>query len=461
MKRSSRAWFLGGLLLALGADFEATASESGNVHLEIALSSRDYPDFDANPAIPGAVGRIALFTAETIIRTEGLPASPRIQGWSWSLFHEGVVLLSISVEGTVTADTWHGGAVDGESGYVVYEAIDPPKNDMREGVVQAVVLSLLKDIGLPPGTHITGRHVVEDDGEALSDCDDPDCGAAPLCSGGAAGFDFILYAEGARKETDRYVLQVDPSERPSVEVTTWIVPFPEPQPHGPQGWSLSIAHEKKVLEFDPDGGYPTVEGTDADALYSGGLLGAGGGEEDEEDHGFVSAVVLSLMEPLTLDPTRPQSVARARYRIRDEPSATSGPVLVRFRDDLRGSGQPIANLMTIFGRQVRPLHLIPLELRPKDRFSPFVRGDANGDAKVNIADAIWCVNELVRRGPRSRCPRAADTNADGLQDLSDAAYLIQWLFLRGPTPPPPHPACGFDWRPSDLECRAGSVAYCP
>jgi hypothetical protein len=74
----------------------------------------------------------------------------------------------------------------------------------------------------------------------------------------------------------------------------------------------------------------------------------------------------------------------------------------------------------------------------------FVRGDANADGKVNIADAIWTISELFREGPLTRCRSAADANADSHHNLADASYLIAYQFTAGPAPPAPFPTCGTD-----------------
>lgn len=154
-------------------------------------------------------------------------------------------------------------------------------------------------------------------------------------------------------------------------------------------------------------------------------------------------------------------MVRARYVVRGGPaSADWKATIVRLHDGLRGSGQPISNLLTVEGRSVEPIHTVPLELRLGDVTGSFVRGDVNLDGKVNLADAVWCVNELVRRGPRTACQRAADANADGLYDLSDVMYLIAWEFLSGPVMPPPFPQCAAVIAPADLECPPGVVPYC-
>ena len=80
--------------------------------------------------------------------------------------------------------------------------------------------------------------------------------------------------------------------------------------------------------------------------------------------------------------------------------------------------------------------------------------------KVNLADAIWCVNELIRRGPRGACRLSADVNADGYFDLSDPVYLVLWQFLGWPMKPAPHPACGVAVGSPALACPDGAIRYC-
>ena len=57
---------------------------------------------------------------------------------------------------------------------------------------------------------------------------------------------------------------------------------------------------------------------------------------------------------------------------------------------------------------------------------PFLRGDANVDGRVNIADGIWLLQHLYLGGPGGECAAARDTNADGVVDLADAAHIISY-----------------------------------
>jgi hypothetical protein len=83
----------------------------------------------------------------------------------------------------------------------------------------------------------------------------------------------------------------------------------------------------------------------------------------------------------------------------------------------------------------------------------FVRGDANADALVNLADAVHVLNFLFTGGDAPDCLKSADLNDSAGVDLSDPLYLLNFLFLGGPAVPPPHPDCGFDPSADELGCE--------
>ncbi len=74
----------------------------------------------------------------------------------------------------------------------------------------------------------------------------------------------------------------------------------------------------------------------------------------------------------------------------------------------------------------------------------FLRGDANRDGAVNIADAVYILQNLFAQGPAILCPDAADSNDDEGVNIADAVYILQNLFAQGPAIPPPEGACGED-----------------
>ncbi len=74
----------------------------------------------------------------------------------------------------------------------------------------------------------------------------------------------------------------------------------------------------------------------------------------------------------------------------------------------------------------------------------FRRGDVNGEGGVDIADAVYILQNLFANGPPITCPDAADANDDEAVDLADAVYILQYFFAHGPAIPEPHPDCGTD-----------------
>jgi hypothetical protein len=75
----------------------------------------------------------------------------------------------------------------------------------------------------------------------------------------------------------------------------------------------------------------------------------------------------------------------------------------------------------------------------------FKRGDSNRDGGVNIADAVYILQNLFAQGPAILCPDAADSNDDEGVNIADAVYILQNLFAQGPPMPAPGPDdCGPD-----------------
>jgi hypothetical protein len=74
---------------------------------------------------------------------------------------------------------------------------------------------------------------------------------------------------------------------------------------------------------------------------------------------------------------------------------------------------------------------------------PILRGDSNGDTRVNIADAQYTLNRLFVGGPAHRCEAQADSNGDTRVNIADAQFTLNHLFLGGPPPPAPFPNCQF------------------
>lgn len=73
----------------------------------------------------------------------------------------------------------------------------------------------------------------------------------------------------------------------------------------------------------------------------------------------------------------------------------------------------------------------------------FIRGNANGDAAVDVSDGVYLLGYLFQSGPAPiPTEAAADVNDDGGVDVSDSIYLLNFLFVFGPPPPAPFPNPG-------------------
>jgi hypothetical protein len=87
--------------------------------------------------------------------------------------------------------------------------------------------------------------------------------------------------------------------------------------------------------------------------------------------------------------------------------------------------------------------------------SQFIRGDASGDGRVTLHDAIYALRYLfVPAAPTPACMRTADSDDDGSVAMSDATYTLRYLYVPcSPEPPPPFPECGTDCTPDILRCE--------
>jgi hypothetical protein len=92
----------------------------------------------------------------------------------------------------------------------------------------------------------------------------------------------------------------------------------------------------------------------------------------------------------------------------------------------------------------------------------FRRGDSNRDGAMNLADAVYILQNLFAGGPPIGCPDAADANDDEGVDISDPVYILQNLFAAGPAIPQPYPDCGVDTTPhAGGEPDLPGCDYCP
>ncbi len=217
-----------------------------------------------------------------------------------------------------------------------------------------------------------------------------------------------------------------------------------------QGWSFSI-HMNGDIEMDSATTAGTAFDTYAKGPFDVTLIvdpAKNGGQR-----GCVSAVVLGLTKAANLPPTGTETVLDMAVKANAPQGAADIVGELKFQSGLVGDGQPVGNALTVAGdtmdacnfatAQVNIVFTLKQIAGPGPQHD-FIRGNPNDDRKVDIADAIWIINELFRSGPAARCQDAGDANDSGGVDSADALYLIQYLFRAGPTPPAPFGTCGAD-----------------
>ncbi|MBI4602912.1 MAG: hypothetical protein HY721_13220 [Planctomycetes bacterium] len=82
----------------------------------------------------------------------------------------------------------------------------------------------------------------------------------------------------------------------------------------------------------------------------------------------------------------------------------------------------------------------------------FLRGDATGDAKLDISDAVAILGYLFLGRPAGSCMDALDSDDTGKVEITDAIFLLSFLFSGGAQPPAPHPEPGGDPTGDPLDC---------
>jgi len=116
------------------------------------------------------------------------------------------------------------------------------------------------------------------------------------------------------------------------------------------------------------------------------------------------------------------------------------PELYPIRYCSRLGDPPVSVLFVVDGIEVKPATVPGFVRIPSGK--EFVRGDANADGVVDIADAIFLLNYLFAGGDDPPCMAAADANGTREVNIADAVFLLNMLFGGGPQPPAPYPDCG-------------------
>jgi len=211
-------------------------------------------------------------------------------------------------------------------------------------------------------------------------------------------------------------------------------------PHDTQGFSMALAHDpavlsvagapEPVLPFEPDFVGPGVFGS-----------------------GWTVGVVYSFMGTSVLAFPVATPAIEVEYAISGLAGSTATSTSLIWSNEI--GSPPVANVVVVAGQSLdASFEHGTVQLLPVIDLA-FIRGDCNGDLRLNIADGIFLLNDLFSAGPDPVCEAACDTNASGSIDLADAVSSIQYLLLGGPPPVAPFPSCGVD---AGAPCEASA---CP
>ena len=83
----------------------------------------------------------------------------------------------------------------------------------------------------------------------------------------------------------------------------------------------------------------------------------------------------------------------------------------------------------------------------------FIRGDANGDSRVDQSDAVAILGFLYSGEKEPACLDAADANDDGRLDISDPIGILETVFRDRNRIRPPYPSAGTDPTGDTITCQ--------
>jgi PKD repeat protein len=212
-----------------------------------------------------------------------------------------------------------------------------------------------------------------------------------------------------------------------------------------QGYQIALRYDATILEMEAI----SLTGTMAQALlpefFITQINPAG------IDSTMYLAVIFDTLPPFDgrmMDPGTNQTLCTLDYTVQfGTPMGTS--TQMSFTDGV--GDPPINTIYAIEGGLSEAPYLIhgTVTISQQPQFL-FVRGDANYNQSVNIADAIFLLDYLFIGGVASVCPDAADSNDDGSLNIGDAINLLNFLFANGETIPYPYPGYGIDPTPDGL-----------
>ncbi|MEC9477499.1 MAG: putative metal-binding motif-containing protein [Planctomycetota bacterium] len=338
---------------------------------------------------------------------------------------------------------------------------------------------------------------IDDDGDMLVDCDDPDCFNDPLCQQGTCSVLNIAAGCDATGGPDSYTISFDVINDTPFDVTHIFVPGVIP---GTTTTILSPTVTSFIPPLPPLGSGTVVLSLAGgvpfqNLCFPAGLMAIDGetGELFEccsvdvcvelppcesclqitNEGGTWGAATFNYAFTVTNLAGTPPVVAEYAYLVPITPGITldndwfplgglADGLSAGLSTNISGGSQnqEVCFLVTIHDATlgeccgfVHCFTLPPFLLPPA---VPFLRGDANADGSFNIADVITSLDFLFHSLNVS-CVQALDSNDDESVDIADAVFSLAALFAGGPEPSPPGATCGVDVTTGPLSCQSFSA----
>ena len=481
MKRNkSRALVVSCLLLAAGT---LTAQDGKDWDIDLKSTSRTNGPGDSFTATVGLTARRA-----------------GVQGWSYGVKHDTSVLTiqSVTSAGTDVPSVFKNGF---NQTTLIEEEDSKTKTKTNVGFIQAIVLSLSEKAEVPVSAFFSmaeAKYVVSKDAcngksgdfktkiEFTEELGVP--GSPPvdlnitvdgksLVPADVSGEEITVKCAGVTP--GGFVLEFDDSKntltanKSSTYDLKVLLKNSAKDEQDVQGWSYGVKFDAALVMAVS--GEP---GKDAKALNKGDgpeftSYSLDEKSQDGKERGVTVGAVIEIDEPgtevLTLKSGQSKHIdtIKLRSNITIPEGGQSKTATIGFSDKL-GGDRPLEVLIVVEGEGIVPdfgdTLALTLQGGEGGAGPRFIRGDANSDARVDIADGIWLINDLFYSGPETRCQGAADSNDDDRVDLADAMYIFNWQLQPGrspgnlaPPPPAPFPNCGTDSDVSAEECPDGST----
>jgi hypothetical protein len=206
-----------------------------------------------------------------------------------------------------------------------------------------------------------------------------------------------------------------------------------------------------IIGYDPAA--TAVTGADVE----GTLTGDGSPEFtipyfDETENVFEYSVIFDFMPPYDRQQILPVEDGILFRIVFDVPAdAALGEHVLQLRNEV--GNPPLSNNFVVEGLSVFPdLTDGTVTISDGPAEATFIRGDANGSGKMDIADGIYILNFLYKEGPVPPCMDAADVDDNGRVNMTDGVNAIDYVFKGSPVPMAPFPAAGLDPTADDMTC---------